>query len=210
VLPEERAIADGLELADSFVFNPHKWLFTNFDCSAYFVRDRAALLRTFEILPEYLKTREADAVINYRDWGIPLGRRFRALKLWFVLRHYGAEGLRQRLAAHLAWARELAGQVAAEPGFERLTPASLALFCFRARPAGIDEPAALDAFNQELLERINDSGRAYLTHTRVRGAYAIRFVVGQTSTTRDDVQATWTLIRETARALLEEQASMRS
>ena len=202
VLPEYRWMIDGIEYADSFVFNPHKWLFTNFDCSAHFVRDPEALVRTLSILPEYLKSREQDQVIDYRDWSVPLGRRFRALKLWFVIRHYGAEGLRQRVAAHIELARELADQVAAAPDFDLVTPLALSLFSFRYHPPGVDDEAALDALNQRLLEILNDSGELYLTQTLVGGRYAIRFVVGQTTTERRHVQAAWTKIRETAAGLL--------
>ncbi len=201
LLPEYRWMIDGIEYADSFVFNPHKWLFTNFDCSAHFVRDPDALVRTLSILPEYLKSREHDQVIDYRDWGVPLGRRFRALKLWFVIRYYGVSGLRRRVANHIALARELAEQVKAAPDFELVTPPSLALFCFRYRPPGVDGEAALDALNQRLLETLNDSGEVYLTQTLVGGRYAIRFVVGQTSTERRHVQAAWRKIRATAAEL---------
>ena len=201
ILPEYRWMIDGIEYADSFVFNPHKWLFTNFDCSAHFVRDPDALVRTLSILPEYLKSREQDRVIDYRDWSVPLGRRFRALKLWFVIRHYGVAGLRERIAAHIELARELAGQIDAAPDFELVTPPSLTLFSFRYHPPGIDDEAALDTLNQRLLEILNDSGEMYLTQTLVRGRYAIRFVVGQTSTERRHVQAAWRKIRETAAGL---------
>ena len=132
---------------------------------------------------------------------MPLGRRFRALKLWFVIRAYGVEGLKARIAAHIAWARELAEQMAAEEDFEVLSPATLALFNFRYRPAGVDDPAALDRLNARLLARLNDGGRVYLTQNRVRGAFSIRFSVGQTATQRCHVQAAWATIRETARAL---------
>ena len=134
VLPEQRWMIEGIEHAESFVFNPHKWLFTNFDCSAYFVRDPAALVRTFEILPEYLKSPEAGRVTDYRDWGIPLGRRFRALKLWFVLRSYGVEGLRTRIHVHIDMAQALAAKIEAAPDFELLVPPVLSLLCFRYRP----------------------------------------------------------------------------
>ncbi len=200
ILARERWMIDGVEYVDSFVFNPHKWLFTNFDCSAYFVRDAEALVRSFEIMPEFLKTAEDDRVYNYRDWGIPLGRRFRALKLWFVIRAYGVEGLRRRISAHLEAARELADEVAAAADFEVLAPVKLALVCFRYRPDGVEE-GALDGLNQRLLERLNASGALYLTHTRIRGAYAIRLVVGQTTTRREHVTAAWRRIQETARAL---------
>ena len=199
VLPEQRWMIDGIEHVDSFVFNPHKWLLTNFDCSAHFVRDPAALVSAFEILPEYLRTAEGGGVINYRDWGVPLGRRFRALKLWFVIRAYGVEGLRARIRAHIDMAHEVAGEVAAAEDFEVLAPPTLSLFCFRYRPPG--DPAGLDALNQRLLERLNASGALYLTHTRIGGAFAIRFCVGQTATEPRHVAAAWRRIQDTARAL---------
>lgn len=201
ILPEHRWMIDGIEHADSFVFNPHKWLFTNFDCSAHFVRDPDALVRTLSILPDYLKSREGDQVIDYRDWSVPLGRRFRALKLWFVIRSYGVEGLKQRLAAHIDWTRELAEQVAAAEDFEVTSPVNLALFSFRYRPAGVGDPAELDRLNETLLHKLNDGGAIYLTQNRVNGAYVIRFSVGQTATERRHVQAAWDLIQRTARTL---------
>ncbi len=201
VLPEHRWMIDGVEHADSFVVNPHKWLFTNFDCSAYYVRDPAALVRAFEILPEDLKTAESGRVIDYRDWGVPLGRRFRALKLWFVIRFYGLEGLQERIRAHIGMAHDLAREVGQAEDFEILAPPILSLFCFRYRPRGSDEGATLDALNQRLLERLNASGALYLTHTRIRGAYAIRFCVGQTTTEPRHVAAAWRRIQDTARAL---------
>ncbi|HXH82704.1 MAG TPA: pyridoxal-dependent decarboxylase, partial [Candidatus Tectomicrobia bacterium] len=174
IMPEHRAALDGIEHVDSLVLNPHKWLFTNFDLSAHFVRDPGALVRTLEILPAFLDTRERPQVIDYRDWSVPLGRRFRALKLWFVIRAYGVEGLRARVAAHIDLARELEGWMAAAPDFELLAPRSLTLLNFRYRPRGVDDPAALDRLNQRLLETLNDSGALYLTQNRVRGAFAIR------------------------------------
>ncbi len=201
ILPEQRWMLDGIEAADSFVFNPHKWLFTNFDCTAHFVRDAEALTRTLSVTPHYLQSREGAEVIDYRDWSVPLGRRFRALKLWFVIRSYGVEGLRAKIAEHIAWTRELAEQIAAEPGFELLAGPNLALFNFRHRPAGQDDEAALEALNGRLLERLNDSGALYLTQNRIKGRYAIRFAVGQTATTRDHVQRAWAKIKETAAGL---------
>jgi aromatic-L-amino-acid decarboxylase len=201
LLPEHRGMIDGIEHVDSFVFNPHKWLFTNFDCSAHFVRDPDALVRTFAILPEFLRSREGRQVIDYRDWGVPLGRRFRALKLWFVIRSFGVAGLRQRIGRHIEWAQEVARAVAATADFELLAPASLALFCFRYHPAGVDDEAVLDRLNQRLLDTLNDSGALYLTQNRVRGRYGIRFVVGQTATERRHVQAAWARIQAAARGL---------
>ena len=198
LLPEMRWMLKGMDLADSYVFNPHKWLFTNFDLSAYFVKDPAALVRTFEIHPEYLKTGVDAQVRNYRDWGIPLGRRFRALKLWFVLRYYGLENLRARLREHLRLADVFRQWVDGDPAFERLASVPLNLVCFRFHPAGIHDESHLDRLNATLLERLNDSGKLYMTHTKIRGTYALRFMVGQTYTGERHVQAAWNRIREEA------------
>jgi aromatic-L-amino-acid decarboxylase len=202
LLPEYRALVDGVEHADSFVFNPHKWLFTNFDCSAFYVRDRDALLRTFEIHPEYLKTRQDSVATNYRDWGIQLGRRFRALKLWFVIRSYGVDGLRSKIRSHIEMAKSLATDLEAARDFEVLVPPTLSLFCFRFKPRAIDDESTLDELNETLLHRLNDGGKLYLTHTRVRGMFAIRFVVGQTETEAPHVKQAWQLIQEAARSLV--------
>jgi aromatic-L-amino-acid/L-tryptophan decarboxylase len=201
LLEEQRSLIDGTEHIDSFVFNPHKWLLTNFDCSAHFVRDARALVRTLSVLPAYLQSRETGQVIDYRDWGVPLGRRFRALKLWFVLRSYGVERLQAMLRNHIAWTAELAERIAAEADFELVTPPKLALLTFRYRPRAIDDEAALDRLNERLLHTLNDDGRLYLTQTRVRGRYVIRFAIGQLYTTREHVQHTWAVITETARGL---------
>lgn len=201
VLPEHRWMLEGIEHADSFVFNPHKWLFTNFDCSAHFVRDPDALVRTLEILPTYLKTRERGHVIDYRDWSVPLGRRFRALKLWFVIRTYGVAGLRRMVAEHIELGRLAEEWIAAAPDFELMAPRSLALVNFRYHPRGVADPGELDRLNERLLETLNDSGELYLTQNRVGGAYAIRVSIGQTETRRRHVEAAWKKIQETARAL---------
>ncbi|WP_321398029.1 pyridoxal phosphate-dependent decarboxylase family protein [Emcibacter sp.] len=200
ILPEFRWMIDGVELADSLVFNPHKWLLTQFDCSAFFVRDKAALIQTFEILPEYLKTREGDRVNNYRDWGVQLGRRFRALKLWFVLRSYGLEGLQTHLRKHIGFCQNLAQKVEEHKDFELLAPHPLALFCFRFKPAGQTE-ADLDALNETLLEKLNDSGRLYLTQTRIQGQYALRFVSGSPYTEQHHIDEAWALIQNMAQSL---------
>lgn len=197
ILPERRSILDGIELADSFVFNPHKWLFTNFDCSAYFVRDRQALLRTFSMTPEYLKTAHDEEVVNFRDWGIQLGRRFRALKLWFVIRSFGVQGLREKLRGHIALAESFARRVEEHPHFELLAPAPFGLVCFRFRPpdTAADDPA-LDRLNQRLLDRVNADGRVYLTHTRLGGRYTIRLSIGQLNTSAAEVDLVWKLFCE--------------
>lgn len=198
LLDECRWMSDGIELADTFVFNPHKWMFTNFDCSAYFVKDPAVLVQTFEILPEYLKTRESERVNNYRDWGIQLGRRFRALKLWFVIRSYGVDGLKAKIRAHIELAQRLASTIEQHPDYELLAPVPLNVICFRHRPAGIDDPGRIDALNERLLDAVNETGRAYLTHTKLDGMYTIRLVIGQTQVTSDDISRTWNLITDCA------------
>lgn len=195
VCPELRHIHDGLETADSYCFNPHKWMFTNFDCDCFWVADRNALIRTLSILPEYLlnEATKSGAVIDYRDWHVPLGRRFRSLKLWFVIRHYGVEGLRHHVRTHVALAREFASWVAADDRFELAAPAPLNLVCFRHK--GGDEA------NQGLMDRLNRSGDLYLTHTRLDGRLTLRFCVAQTTTERRHVARAWERIREEAAGL---------
>ncbi len=190
--PEFRPLQEGLELADSYCFNPHKWMFTNFDCDCFFVADRAALIRTLSILPEYLRNKatESGAVIDYRDWQVPLGRRFRALKLWFVIRHYGVEGLRHHVRRHVALAREFARWVGESDVFELAAPAPLNLVCFRHRGG--------DDLNRRLLEALNASGRLFLTHTILDGRFALRLCVGQTHTEARHVEVAWRLICDTA------------
>ncbi|HET8836560.1 MAG TPA: pyridoxal-dependent decarboxylase [Gemmatimonadales bacterium] len=200
IVPELRSLFDGIEAADSIVFNPHKWLLTNFDCSAYFVRDPAALLATFQATPEYLRTAYDADVVNFRDWGIQLGRRFRALKLWFVIRSYGVEGLRAIIRRHVALAAELAGWVAEDPAFELMAPVRFGLVCFRWRPAGRTEEE-IDALNARLLAEVNATRERYLTHTRLGGRYAIRLVVGQRATEREHVQRAWEAVRSAAGSL---------
>jgi aromatic-L-amino-acid/L-tryptophan decarboxylase len=202
LLEEQRWMSEGVAAADSLVVNPHKWLLTNFDCSAHFVRDPDALVRTFSILPDYLKSRETGAVIDYRDWGVPLGRRFRALKLWFVLRGYGVLRLQAMLRDHIAWTGELAEWIRAAPDFELTSPPSLALLTFRYRPPEIAAEETLDRLNEHLLHALNDGGRLYLTQTRVRGRYVIRFAIGQLYTRRAHVERAWQVITATARDLV--------
>jgi aromatic-L-amino-acid decarboxylase len=197
VCPEFRWMVDGIEHADSLVMNPHKWMLTTLPTSAYFVRDPETLVRTFEILPEYLKTK-AEGVANYRDWGVPLGRRFTALKLWFVIRTYGVLGLRDLVRSHVEMAHMFRDEVEAAPDFETMAPSPVNLVCFRYHPPDASEED-LDAINETLLERLNATGRIYLTHTKLDGRYTIRMVVGQTFVERRHVQAAWDMIQETAR-----------
>ncbi len=201
VLPEKRGIIKGIDMVDTFVFNPHKWMFTNFDCSAYFVKDREPLIRSLEILPEYLKTKEGSKVNNYRDWGIQLGRRFRALKLWFVLRSFGVSGIQEKVKNHLQWAQELAAGIQAEPDFELLAPVPFSTICFRYKPQGMQDPDTLNRLNQQLMESLNDTGKLYLTHTKLNGVFTLRMVIGQTSQEKRHVEQAWKRIKETAHAV---------
>lgn len=201
IVPELRHYFDGLELADSLVFNPHKWMLVNFDCSAYYVRDRQALLRTFSITPEYLRTAQDQQVVNFRDWGIQLGRRFRALKIWFVLRSYGVEGLRAMVRDHVALAQELAERIRRSSDFELLAPVPFGLVCFRFHPSWARDPLVLDQLNRELLSRVNASGRVHLTHTELDGSFVIRMVIGQRLTARQHMDEAWELIQGAAREL---------
>ncbi|MFW5927087.1 MAG: pyridoxal phosphate-dependent decarboxylase family protein [Wenzhouxiangella sp.] len=198
LLPEFRWMLGDAAGIDSFVVNPHKWMLTNFDCTAYFVRDVEALVRTFEIQPEYLRTRADTEVRNYRDWGIQLGRRFRALKLWFVMRHYGREGLQAMLRRHVEYGQWLARRIDAASSFERLAPTPLNCVCFRWLPPGADDEAAIEEANRQLLAALQDSGRLYLTHTRLAGRYVLRLVPGQLRVEQRHVEAAWRLVRETA------------
>lgn len=200
ILPEVRPLAEGVELADSFVFNPHKWLFTNFDCSAFFMRETARLTGVLSLTPAYLQSTAAADIPEYRDWSIALGRRFRALKLWFVLRTYGAGGLRAKLREHIAWTQRLADRIRKDARFELVTEPRLALLAFRYRGAQGDAED-LDALNEELLKRINGSGRLYLTKTLYRGRVVIRFVIGQTYTTQRHVEEGWNDVVEIAATL---------
>lgn len=200
VLPEMRWMLDGAEDMDSFVFNPHKWMLTNFDCSAYYVKEPGWLLRTFEIHPEYLKTGVDPYVKNYRDWGIQLGRRFRALKLWFVIRSYGVEGLQAFVREHLRLARLFKSWVEAEPKFELMAPVRFGLVCFRLND-GLDI-GTLNRLNKELLDRLNATGKVYLSHTVLNGKFTLRMVIGQRTTAERHVRAAWELIRELSAELL--------
>ena len=193
--PEFRHLQDGLELADSYAFNPHKWMFTNFDCDCFWVADRAALIQTLSVLPEYLKNQAtaSGAVFDYRDWQIPLGRRFRSLKLWFVIRHYGIEGLQHHVRRHVELAQEFAHWVGKDGRFELAAPVPLNLVCFRHR--------AGDRVNQALMDRLNRSGDLYLTHTRLQERITLRFCVGQTHTEARHVLRAWQRIQQEAEAI---------
>ena len=193
--PEFRWIQKGLELADSYCFNPHKWMFTNFDCDCFFIADRNILIQTLSILPEYLRNQasESGAVIDYRDWHIPLGRRFRALKLWFVIRHYGVQGLQAHIRRHVELARLFADRVQSDERFELAVTPPLTLVCFRHRGG--------DEVNRQLMKRLNASGDIYLTHTSLQDRITLRLSIGQTSTELRHIENAWRRIQEEAEAL---------
>jgi len=202
ILPEKKGILKGTEYMDSFVFNPHKWMFTNFDCSAYFVKDPGALIRTFEIHPEYLKTGMDAKVKNFRDWGIQLGRRFRALKLWFVIRSYGVEGLQKMVREHIRLAQMFKGWIEESENFELMAPVNLSLVCFRLNDGR--EEDALNQLNKEFLESLNQTGKVFLTHTTLKGKYVLRFAIGQRTTEEKHVKAAWKLILLKAKEIQKE------
>ena len=198
IMPEYRWVLAGAERADSIVVNPHKWLFVPMDCSALYVRDLELLRRTFSLVPEYLRTPE-ESVRNYMDYGLQLGRRFRALKLWFVLRYFGAQGLREQLRAHIALAQEFAQWIEAEPQWEILAPHPFSVVCFRYAPPGRDE-RQIEALNASIMEAVNASGEVFLSHTKLGQRYALRLAIGNLRTTRDDVAKAWELLRGMAAA----------
>jgi len=204
VCPELRWTHAGLEYADSYCFDPHKWLLTGFDCDAFWVADRAGLIEALTVLPEYLRNAatESGAVIDYRDWQVPLGRRFRALKLWFVLRWYGAHGLQAHVRSGIQQAAWFAEQVCDDGRFEVVAPHPFSLVCFRLREGAGVAARDLDAVNADLLARVNATGRAYLTHTRAGGRYTLRLAVGSPLTGPEHVAATWKLLAAAATELL--------
>jgi aromatic-L-amino-acid decarboxylase len=193
--PESRWCLDGCERADSFVFNPHKWLFTPIDASALYTRHPDIFRRAFSLVPEYLTTPVSGQVVDLMDYGVQLGRRFRALKLWWVLRCFGLEGIRERIRRHIRMAQSFAAWVDAEPGFERLAPAPFSVVCFRARPAGL-EGEALDRFNMELMEHVNASGEIFLSHTKLDDGVSLRVALGNLATVESDVDRCRELLTE--------------
>jgi aromatic-L-amino-acid decarboxylase len=195
IIEENRWMSKGMEKADSFVFNPHKWLFTNFDCSLYYVKDKQALINTFSITPEYLKTDNEEEVNNYRDWHIQLGRRFRSLKLWFVLRNFGAKSLRGIIQNHCDWAAWLGEQIEEHPNFELLAPIPVNLVCFRYVAENKSEEE-LNQLNEFFLKEINGSGKIYMTHTKLDGKYTLRWVGGHAELTKKHVENAWKIIKQ--------------
>jgi aromatic-L-amino-acid/L-tryptophan decarboxylase len=198
ILPEYRHVLAGAEAADSLVVNPHKWLFTPFDLSALYCRRMDVLRRAFSLVPEYLRTTETAPVKNLMDTGVQLGRRFRALKLWMVLRYFGAEGIRTRLAEHCRLARMFASWVDADPLFARMADVPFSVVCFRCAPDGLVDERALEALNEQLLDAVNASGEVFLSHTKLRGQYVLRLAVGNIRTTEVHVRRAWELLHEHA------------
>ena len=198
ICPEYRSLFKGWERADSIVVNPHKWLFTPVDCSILFVREPDALRSAFSLVPEYLRTEE-EGVTNLMDLGVQLGRRFRALKLWMVLRAFGTDGLREAIRHHCELARELAGWIEQEPGFELAAPAPFSVVCFRRSGEGSAEEQ--DRFNERLLREVNAAGPFFLSHTVLEGRYVLRVAIGNLKTTREHIQSLWDLVRDSAARL---------
>lgn len=198
ICPEFRHLWEGVEEADSIVLNPHKWLGAPMECSAHFVRDPDTMIRTLSLQPEYLKTHGQDGIVNYSEWSIQLGRRFRALKVWFLLRAYGLEGLRTMIRNHVNWTEQLAVKFDDSADFDVVTQPILALFTFRYTPANVED---LDALNLKLVNAINDDGRIYLTQSSHDGVFVIRFTCGQFDTTEADVLSTFDVVKEIAGSL---------
>lgn len=202
LLPEYRWMIEGIEQADSFVFNPHKWMFTNFDCSVYFVKNAELLIKTFEVLPEYLKTKSRGKVNDYRDWGVPLGRRFRALKLWFVVRSMGLEGIREKLRYHIQLNQHFSDSLKNIPGIVLAMKPFLNFSCYRLEPPGIESVDALNEINETFLEEINRNGKLFLTHTKINGLYTLRMIIGQSYVEKKHVDLALTEIRSAAELVL--------
>jgi aromatic-L-amino-acid decarboxylase len=193
---------EGIEGVDSLVFNPHKWLFTNFDCSAYFVKDKDALIKTFQLVPEYLKSQVHTNANDYSNWGIQLGRRFRALKLWFVIRMFGVKGLQEKLRFHIRLASDFENRLRKTGNYEILAPRLFNLICFRFNPSRQSVEPQLDQLNESLLQALNQTGKIYISHTRLNGKYTLRFMIAQTSTESENVEAAWKLLLEKSDELI--------
>ena len=201
IVPEMRWVLDGCDMADSIVINPHKWLFVPIDCSVLYTRRPDVLRRAFSLVPEYLTTTDPAETRNLMDYGVALGRRFRALKLWFVLRHFGADGIRDRLRHHIDLARSFAQWVDDDALFERLAPTRFSVVVFRYRPSSPADEERIDELNMQLLQQLNASGEVFLSHTRVGGRYALRLAIGNIRTTSAHVARAWQLARDAAQRL---------
>ncbi|MBN1416581.1 MAG: aminotransferase class I/II-fold pyridoxal phosphate-dependent enzyme [Bacteroidales bacterium] len=201
ILPEYRWMIKGIEKVDSFVFNPHKWLFTNFDCSAYFVRDSDALIKTFQVVPEYLRSQVHTHANDYSNWGIQLGRRFRALKLWFVIRMFGVKGLQEKIRFHISLAAEFERRLLQAGCYEILAPRQFNLICFRYKPNDNFTEDQLNELNENLLKAMNRTGNVYISHTRLNGKYTLRFITAQTNTGMKHIDKAWQLLIEKSAAI---------
>jgi aromatic-L-amino-acid decarboxylase len=206
ILPEMRWILDGCESADSIVTNPHKWLFTPIDLSAFFCRRPDTVKKAFTLVPEYLKTSVDDSVTNFMDYGVQLGRRFRALKLWMVIRYFGREGLAGRIRQHLSWAQELADKIDASPNFERMAPTPFSTICFRAVPEELSTaaPELIDKLNADLLAAVNSTGETFLSHTKLNDRFTLRLAIGNLKTRKEHLERAWELLQEELDRLVKE------
>ncbi len=198
ILPEMRWVLEGCESADSIVTNPHKWLFTPIDLSAFFCRKPETVKNAFSLVPEYLKTSVDDAVTNFMDYGVQLGRRFRALKLWMVIRYFGREGLAARIRQHLSWAQEFAGKIDDSPRFQRMAPTPFSTICFRAVPETMQTaaPELIDKLNAELLDAVNRTGKTFLSHTKLNDRFTLRLAIGNLKTREEHLERTWELLQQ--------------
>jgi aromatic-L-amino-acid decarboxylase len=200
MLPEKHAILEGVDRVQSLVVNPHKWMFTPFDCSVLYVRDEDVLARAFTLVPEYLRTREDEEVVNYNDYGVQLGRKFRALKLWMIIRAFGVDGLSALIREHCLMASDLARTIASTPSWKVVAPVHFGLVVFRCQPHGYTDEAA-DSLTEAIMHQVNESGDVFLSHAKVRGRYAIRLSIGNQRTELKHVQRAWTLLQDASRAL---------
>lgn len=203
IVPEKQHLLTGVDRADSLIVNPHKWLFTPLDLSAFYTRRPDVLKRAFSLLPEYLRSAETDAnaVRDYMDYGVQLGRRFRALKLWFVLRAYGQAGLIARLREHMRLAALFGSWVDASPDFERMAPIVFSTVCFRAHPQGLDDEETLNKYNEDLMNAVNETGQIFISHTKLQGRYTLRLAIGNIRTQEKHIKQAWTLLQEVSRVV---------
>ncbi len=199
LVPELRHHLDGCAESHSLVVNPHKWLFTPIDCSVLYTRRTDILRQAFSLVPEYLKTADAN-VTNYMDWGVQLGRRFRSLKLWFVIRSFGVDGLAANIREHCRLANLFASWVKTDPAYELLAPVPFSVVCFRFHPAGMSDEQELERLNSRILDTVNASGKVFLSHTKLNGRYTLRVAIGNLATTEEHVRSAWEQIRTAAKA----------
>ncbi len=203
MLPEKRDIFKGIEKADSLVVNPHKWMFTPLDLSVFFTKKPVILKKAFSLVHEYLKTKEDSSVENYMDYGVPLGRRFRSLKLWFIIRYFGAEGIRNRIREHIRIANIIANKIDKHPLFERMAPVPFSTICFRSHPTDISDEKILEELNINLMNKINETGKLFLSHTKLNNKFVIRMTIGSIRTSEIHVADAWELIQNALNKILD-------